>query len=146
MKKLFVLALFLLTATISYSQRGRLQIGVLADVTDQRILLDIQAHPTIRYFVSNRFLVSVSGIYAHTINGIDRKYINMSGRYYPFRTKGFYGQAGTESNFAGSNIFNTQVGYTSNFGPVWVEPFVNGGFSKNSTLVQIGIGAGLSLN
>jgi len=128
MKKLFILALITLFSSISppdaKAQAGRLQIGILADVTDQRILLDIQAHPTIRYFITNSVMVSASGLYDHS-GTYDRKYLNFAGRLYPFRKKSLYGQVGEETNFDGGNLFNTQVGYTSNFGWFWVEPYVN---------------------
>ena len=146
MKKLVLLFLILISSISEYNAQraGRLQLGLLSDLLDNRILLYYDVHPTIRYFLTDNIMVGLSGLYSNNVNTADKKYLNTSARWY--FEKSPYIQLGLDSNFKGNNRGTLLVGYTSNFGRFWVEPYINITQESQSTLVNIGFGCGLSLN
>lgn len=146
MKKILVLFTFLTFACMAASgQTGRLQVGLLSDITDTRVV-DLSAHPTIRYFLTDHLQISASGLYKKTGYTDTYKYLNLAGRLYLGKYP--YFQAGINTNFIGDNLVSLQGGYTSNFGSLWVEPYLNytGIGNDTYTQVNIGIGVGFSLN
>lgn len=145
MKKSILLLTFAALSFAAFSQSGRLQVGLLTDITDTRVV-DLSAHPTIRYYLTDHIQIGASGLYKKTGYTYTYKYLNLSARWYLGRSP--YLQAGVNTDFRGNNLAAVQAGYTANFGRVWIEPYVNylGVGDKDFTQINVGVGVGLSLN